>query len=245
MPEVINGIIYKLTNKINGKVYIGLTTRPFNIRMNQHKYDAIHNGKYPIHKAINKYGWDNFKKEIIDNASSLEELKLKEQYWIKYYDCCGTTKGYNATIGGDSSTRKSVRYYKVNILTGDIVAEYRSSIEAIACGSSTTDHDKITMTQYVPYMMIQADNFDKLNFQQKIDYIYSRRPHIICQLDKNNHLIRRWLNIGEILKENPTYTKSCIYACTKGNRKTHKDYKWMFYETYNDLRRRLLSNMQA
>ena len=34
MPDIINGIIYKLTNNINGKVYIGLTTRPFNIRMN-------------------------------------------------------------------------------------------------------------------------------------------------------------------------------------------------------------------
>ena len=243
MPDIINGIIYKLTNNINGKVYIGLTTRPFNIRMNQHKYDAVHNGNYPIHKAINKYGWDNFTKEIIDNASSLEELKLKEQYWIKYYNSYGSTKGYNATCGGDTATRQSIRYYKVDIITGNILAEYASAAEAISSGNNVTDHDKITMTQYVPYMMIKADELDKLTFQEKIDYIYSRRPHIICQLDKNNHLVHRWLNIGEILKENPTYTKSCIYECTRGNRKTHKGYKWMFYETYNNLRRRLLFGM--
>lgn len=242
MPNNINGIIYKLTNNINGKVYIGLTTRPFNIRMNQHKYDAIHNNKYPIHKAINKYGWENFTKEIIDNATTLEELKEKEQYWISYYGSYGTTKGYNATSGGDTATKLPVRYYKVDILTGNILAEYLSATEASLNGNNIADHDKIKMIQYVPYMMIQADEFDKLNFTQQIDYVYSRRPHIICQLDKNNHLIRRWLNISEILKENPTYTKSCIYECIRGNRKTHKGYKWMFYETYNSLRRRLLSD---
>jgi len=55
-------------------------------------------------------------------------------------------------------------------------------------------------------------------------YAYSLRPKIICQLDKDNNVIKRWINSSAILKEHPSYTKSCIMKCLWGERKTHKGF---------------------
>lgn len=71
-------IIYLITNKINDKRYVGLTTQTMEERWKQHKYDALHGNNYPIHKAMRKYGIENFRIEIIDTATSIEELKRKE-----------------------------------------------------------------------------------------------------------------------------------------------------------------------
>lgn len=89
-------IIYKITNKINGKIYVGQTIHKLEFRIRQHR----NRGKYPIGIALNKYGIDNFDIEIIDRAKSREELDKKEIYWIKYYDCI-SPKGYNLTKGGE------------------------------------------------------------------------------------------------------------------------------------------------
>lgn len=95
-------IIYKVTNLVNGKVYIGKTTQKINIRKNQHKYSSLKaNSKSLIHKAIRKYGWENFEWEVIDLASSEDELNSKEIHWIKYHNTY--LKGYNLTHGGDGS----------------------------------------------------------------------------------------------------------------------------------------------
>lgn len=235
----MNGIIYKFTNQINNKIYIGLTTHPLNVRLNQHMYDARHGSHFPFHLALQKYGLENFTYEIIDTADTVEELRNKEMYWIKFYD--SYSKGYNATIGGDGHNRQSVRYYLVDILNGNILKEYKSAIEMREAGYNVSDHDNITYIQYIPYMAIQADNFDKLTSQQQLEYIYSRRPHVICQLDLNYNLIKRWLNVGEILKQHPDYTKSCLHACLQGKRQTHHKFHWMFDEDW----RRFLSDLQA
>ena len=92
--------IYKYENKINGKVYIGLSNN-IERRFNQHLYDAQTEwrSKTGIDYAIKKYGIENFTFGILELCKE-EELDQKERYWISYYD--SYNKGYNRTPGGVS-----------------------------------------------------------------------------------------------------------------------------------------------
>jgi group I intron endonuclease len=103
--------IYKITNKVNNKVYIGQSVRPIKKRFNRHINDAIKN-KLDTHfaRAIRKYGKDNFICEVIDSAKNQKDLTLKEQYWIQYYD--SVKMGYNETdaiskCGGNTYASKT------------------------------------------------------------------------------------------------------------------------------------------
>lgn len=64
--------IYKITNKINGKVYIGKTIHSIETRWNQHIYESKKQ-RYecrPLYDAFNKYGIENFTIEEIDRCSA-------------------------------------------------------------------------------------------------------------------------------------------------------------------------------
>lgn len=98
--------IYKITNMINGKSYIGQSVdihRRWRMEIadsnnvNNHSYD------YPLMKAFRKYGIDNFKFEIIEECNN-EELNQRETYWIDYFDTF--FHGYNQTLGGDTTIRQ-------------------------------------------------------------------------------------------------------------------------------------------
>ena len=90
--------IYKITNKLNGKIYIGKTYLTIEKRFREHCSDSQREGfeKRPLYAAMRKYGIDNFQIETIEQT---EEPEMREKYWIEYY---GSFKnGYNATTGGD------------------------------------------------------------------------------------------------------------------------------------------------
>lgn len=91
-------IVYKVTNKINGKIYIGQTIKPLNYRWSQHC--SCTSNCVALNRAIAKYGKENFMVEQIDVANSQNELDEKERYWIKFYQSFGE-KGYNLTNGGE------------------------------------------------------------------------------------------------------------------------------------------------
>lgn len=94
-------IIYKVTNKVNGKVYIGQTIRTLEQRKWQH-LDAAKNGcKTHFYNAIRKYGEENFVFEIIDEASSVSELNELERYYIAKFDTI--KNGYNMVDGGNNN----------------------------------------------------------------------------------------------------------------------------------------------
>ena len=88
--------IYKITNIENNKVYIGQSCRPIQDRFRRHINDAI-NGNLNTHfaRAIRKYGPKSFVIELIDTASTQEELNMKEWSWIRYYN--SDIIGYNET----------------------------------------------------------------------------------------------------------------------------------------------------
>ena len=85
-------IIYKTTNLINNKIYIGKDMN------NDPKY--LGSGKI-LKLAIKKYGIENFKKEILEICNNKEELNEKEIFWIKYLNSQNRLIGYNITNGGD------------------------------------------------------------------------------------------------------------------------------------------------
>lgn len=90
-------IIYLITNKINGKQYVGQTVRTLEERFKEHKRK---NGV--ISRAIKKYGAENFTYELIDTAESMDELNKKE---IEHIQRLGTTEpfGYNLCYGGNNT----------------------------------------------------------------------------------------------------------------------------------------------
>lgn len=92
--------IYKITNDINGKLYIGKTNRSIEIRFQEHiKVSKKEYKNRPLYDAMNKYGVNHFHIEQIDICETDEEASTKEIYWIAYYDTY--RHGYNATLGGD------------------------------------------------------------------------------------------------------------------------------------------------
>ena len=82
------GYIYLTTNLINGKIYIG--------KRQKSTFDQNYYGSGTVlEQALIKYGKENFKREILDWAYSLEELNEKECYWIKKYNAKNKKIGYN------------------------------------------------------------------------------------------------------------------------------------------------------
>lgn len=90
------GFIYKITNIINGKSYIGATSRTLKLRMKDHRKDVTTGSNMLIHIAIREFGWENFYAETIEET---EELEDRERFWIKELDTL-SPNGYNKTKGG-------------------------------------------------------------------------------------------------------------------------------------------------
>lgn len=103
----MEGFIYKITNKVNGKSYIGQTRNTVEFRWRQH-YKAKDN-KY-FHRAIQKYGKENFEVTTLEKCD-VEKLNDREIYYINKYNTFGD--GYNLTKGGTAytPTRKCVNGY--------------------------------------------------------------------------------------------------------------------------------------
>ena len=153
--------IYKITNSINGKNYIGQTIQSVERRYRCHINSAMsNNADTHLARAIRKYGPSAFSYSVIDTADDESELLKKEQKWIK--ECNSIKNGYNETdatykCGGNTYMSKSAQDMKiiieklrisklggrnpsarpvvrVNILTGEC-DEFDSILEcAKACG---------------------------------------------------------------------------------------------------------------
>lgn len=100
------GTIYKITNKINGKCYVGQTTAPVKVRWRQHLSDSRAGSKLLIHKALRKYKKNNFLFEVVCMAESEQELNALEERYIKDWNTLPPF-GYNLTLGGRSSKRSA------------------------------------------------------------------------------------------------------------------------------------------
>jgi len=93
-------IVYKTTNLVNNKIYIGKD------KNNNPNY--IGSGKL-LNQAIKKYGRDKFLKEIIEYCDSEAHMSIRERYWISYYNSYDRSIGYNLTTGGEGGDTFTLR----------------------------------------------------------------------------------------------------------------------------------------
>lgn len=169
--------IYKHTTPSN-KVYIGLTR----LQVQKRWCNGKHYNRY-FTKAIEKYGWNNIKHEIIENKLSYEEACQKERYYIKKYESQNRQKGYNIMNGGtllDDEVRLLMSRQnkkKKKLLCIEKIGEYTFSLSIfesiIQCskitGKSLSTIEKI-MKQCKPkysidrYEILKTGDFDGLGF---------------------------------------------------------------------------------
>lgn len=117
--------IYKITNLINNKIYIGLSTKT--VEESTNYYGSGVN----IIKAIKKYGKDNFEKEILLECDTLEELRNHEIKLIAEYNSTDRNVGYNISPGGDiNSDKQRVCIYKYSI-EGELIRYFDTIEDAI------------------------------------------------------------------------------------------------------------------
>ena len=92
-------IVYQHKNKINGKIYIGITSRTPQERWGNN--GCNYKSSPHFYSAIQKYGWDNFEHNILFTNLTKEQACLKEQELIKHFNSMDRSFGYNSTSGGE------------------------------------------------------------------------------------------------------------------------------------------------
>jgi group I intron endonuclease len=148
--------VYKITNKVTNKIYIGITNQGSGIRYRHHWYESRIGDPCPIHKSMAKYGEENFTLEVIDFADTYDELKEKEKYWIKFYNSMDRSIGYNLTEGGDGTfgrmhseeTKEKIRQKAIGRRASDETKRKMSESRKGRCSEKQRVHLKDMIMTY-------------------------------------------------------------------------------------------------
>lgn len=93
--------VYKIFNSINDKLYIGVTTAGLRKRWIQHTSEARrHRDRIYVHRAMQKYGIEHFRMELVEICPDKDAMLERELYWISFYNTV-SPYGYNSTHGGE------------------------------------------------------------------------------------------------------------------------------------------------
>ena len=148
------GIIYCYTNLINGKKYVGQTINPTK-RFNQHKSSAFNENDKdydtPLHRAFRKYGYENFKYEILAEADSIEELNGLEIYYIAHLKT-KVPDGYNIKDGGLNASNPKSEETKIKLMEAHAALSEEEVIELRKAYANHESPTKIYNEKYADRM---------------------------------------------------------------------------------------------
>lgn len=231
-------VIYKVTNKINGKMYIGKT---YNLkrRMKQHFLD-IGDG-LPFHRALLKYGKENFLWEIIDDSDTQQDINEKEIFWIKKLNTCiyfKNSNGYNITIGGEGGVSWNSKPIIRFDLNGNYIDEYIScSQAAVNLGFDRKSIERACKEKYGSSNGFQWKYKEQWNGGNIGKY--SKSPSIRCrkiiQLDKDGYVINIFSSVTDAANQ-LKIRRSNISSCLSGNVSICGGYQWIYEEEYNPMK---------
>lgn len=197
-------IIYKVTNNLNGMVYIGKTDC-FEKRKREHtQYDI--NDNCIFHRALKKYGEENFTWEVIDKAVGLEAINNLERHYIKLYDSY-KPNGYNMTKGGDGGSMWNARPVVCLTKSGKFVSRYDSAMESEVDGYSNSSVLQCCKSQYRQHknkIFMFEDEYNKYGPRKYIKPKSTSRKRVVqCDLSGNK------IAVFDSLKEASEKTGTC------------------------------------
>lgn len=165
--------VYKITNLINNKIYVGLTTRTKEKRFKEH----LKNYKYidfAIYRAFRKYGIENFKLDLIEKCENIEELIVRESFWIRTLESMNPAKGYNM-INQESNIKLFSEELKNKISKSQIKRVSKLSKEEktkIYLKSSITKQGKLRKNSKIPYRGVSEAKCGRFNCE--LSYLSKR-----------------------------------------------------------------------
>ena len=208
--------IYKITNQLNNKVYIGKTVGTIEKRWNEHckDYTRRKHENRPLYSAMLKYGIENFLIEEIEECS-VEILNEREKYWIEYF---GSFKyGYNATIGGDG---KAYIDYDLVVATYNELGSLKETADKlkIDCGHVST----ILKAKQVTVLTGQEVNRNKYGIPVNQ---YDLQGNYIQTFPSIKNAV---IQLGVLKSPQDRGCLSHVSNVCKGKRKTAYGYIWKY-----------------
>ena len=195
--------IYKHTSP-NGKIYIGVTREE---NLNRRWQNGKGYESCPLFwNAIQKYSWDNFIHEVIEEDVPIEQINERESYWIAYYKSNNRKFGYNIEEGGHAyrtfsdETRKKIS-------------------EALKGRPKTPEHRE----------KLRQANLGKKLPKERAEKAARGHWKPVIQLDLEGNFIAEYPSIKEACVKTGA-NGAGISACRRGEQKTHHGYRWVYKE---------------
>lgn len=175
--------VYKITNKINNKIYISIATKNINFRFKQHVLSSKRGNKTNLHLAIKEFGENNFIVELLEKCNSIKELENKEKYWIKYYNSNNYNIGYNMTEGGECLANNKNRKNTTNAIIDNSI----KSVDVSYFHKNNLIHpnkNMITVFKNNDYLRINIQDYE---YYKKLGY-FSKNYGFVTVYDTLNKI---------------------------------------------------------
>lgn len=214
--------LYMHTNKINGKKYIGITSRE-DVEVRWGK-DGERYENQVFGKAIQKYGWDGFKHEVLATGTEIEIKRLEKEYIEKF-----NTKspfGYNVVDGGKANvSTRAIKVYQYD-MNYNLIKEW-NSIDDIRVFYKVSD---VSIKKYCDrgfgIFKDSIFSYTKVlpNYDISVKEIDDKNKRMIFQYNKDMELVKIWKNTTECMEYGLNRKK--IYLCCRGDVSEYNDCIW-------------------
>ena len=187
--------VYKHQNKINGKIYIGITMQEPEKRWGN---NGINYKTSPhFYAAIQKYGWNNFDHEILFENLTHDEACSKEQELIKYYNSMNREFGYNSTSGGDvfimnEETKQKISHSMIGNTNG--------------LGHPCSDEKKRKISESQKGRIFTEEHKQKLS-------VAAQQRHVPCSEEKKKKLFQNYPNKRKVYCEELDTIYESVQEC--------------------------------
>lgn len=205
------GYIYKVTNNINDKTYIGQTICSLEQRFYKHCWDAKHSNdtSSPLHQAMRKYGVQNFTITLVEECENTL-LNEREKYWIKQFNTF-FGNGYNATIGGDGNAKLNEE---------EILSLWQS-------GKSQKEiAEIISCDRHAVSRCLSSNN---ISHKERQKNKYGNAAKKVLQISLGGEIIAEYESATVAAKQTNSSIPGISLVCN-GKRKTHNGYIWKYKE---------------
>lgn len=222
------GLIYQITNKINGKKYIGQTKRTLECRVREHKRDFNRLNFY-LYSALRKYDFENFQWSILEDNIQPEDLNDREKYWIKELNTFAPN-GYNLTSGGGQGrevsleTRRKISNSRKGIVFSE---EHRRNMSIARKSKTFSEQHKRSLSLAQIGRKHSQETKDKIglkskNRKQSEEQILNKSLYYqITDPEGNIFTIQ---NLRKFCREN-NLNNSALIKVSQGKHSQHKNYK--------------------